>query len=281
MNNPTYAARAAGAQAVRSLPQTEKWVEHFARFGYATKGIVYILIGVLSAMAAFGAGGQTTGTQGVFQKIQQQPFGQILLGIIALGFVGYAVWRWVLAIKDAEHKGNDTQGLLFRAGYLVSGLIYGFFAFTAVKMIAGSSSGGGGQESFVAKLLQQPAGEWLVGILAVAAIFKGLYQIYKGYTNKFGQAVRDGHVRAEIKKTYHHLGKFGYIARGIVFAIVGYFLFKAAISSNASQAGGTEEVFGFLSATGGPWLMGIIAIGLAGYGLFQLVKAKYKPFNTR
>ncbi len=280
MNNPTYAAKRAGKKAIGSLPKTEKWVEHFARFGYATKGAVYLLIGILAAMAAFGAGGQTSGTTEIFQTILAQPFGQFLLALVALGFTGYAIWRFVQAIKDAEYRGSDTEGMLFRAGYIASGLLYGFFAFTAIKMIMGSSSGGGSEQTFVGKMLQQPAGEWLVGILAVAAIAKGLYQIYKGYTNEFVKDVRDGHVKKEIKDIYQTLGKIGYIARGIVFAIVGYFLLQAALSSNASQAGGTDSAFSFLSATGGPLLMGIIAIGLAGYGVFQIVKAKYKTFNT-
>jgi len=280
MNNPTYTAKAAGNKAMNNLPETDKWVENFARFGYAAKGAIYILIGVLAAMAAFGGGGQTTGTKGIFQVILQQPFGKVLLGLVALGFLGYAVWRFIQAIKDAENKGTDTKGMLIRTGYIASGLIYAFFSYSAIKMIVGSGSGGSGKKTVIAKMLQMPAGEWLVGILALAAVAKGVYQIYKGYSDKFGQEVRDGHVKREIKSTYMKLGKIGYIARGVVFCIVGYFLFQAALSSNASQAGGTGEAFSFLSATGGPWLMGIIAIGLAGYGAFQVVKAKYKPFNT-
>ncbi|MDF9796600.1 hypothetical protein OKW21_001863 [Catalinimonas alkaloidigena] len=285
MNDITTAAKSAGRKAQGNLPETEKWVEKLARFGYASKGVIYILIGVLAAMAAFGAGGQTSGTQGIFQKILSQPFGKILLGIVAVGFVGYAVWRLVAAIKDAEHKGNDTKGILFRIGYVASGVIYGYFAFQAFKMIfgagGGSGSGGGdGQQMFVSKLLEQPAGQWLVGIVAVAAFAKGIYQIYKGWTNKFGNDVRDGGVKREIKDLYMKLGKAGFIARGVVFAIVGFFFFKAAITASSSQAGGTDKVFSFLSSTGGPWLMGLIAIGLAGYGVFQLVKARYKPFNT-
>lgn len=284
MNDITTAAKSAGRKAKGSLPETEKWVEKLARFGYASKGTIYILIGVLSAMAAFGGGGQTTGTKGVMQQIVQQPFGKILLGIIGVGFVGYAVWRWVAAIKDAEHKGNDTKGIIFRVGYILSGVIYGFLAVRAFKMITGAGGGSGsgdGQQLLIDKLLEQPAGQWLVGILAVLAFAKGLYQIYKGYANKFGSDVRDGGVNKDIKNLYMKLGKIGYIARGVIFAIVGFFIFKAAITASSSQAGSTDKALSFLSSTGGPWLMGIIAIGLAGYGVFQIVKARYKPFNTK
>jgi hypothetical protein len=283
MNDITAAAKSAGRRAQGSLPHTEKWIERLARFGYASKGVIYILVGVLAAMAAFGAGGQTSGTEGVFQKILQQPFGQILLALIAIGLVGYAIWRLIAGIKDAEHKGDDTKGIIFRIGYVVSGVIHGFLAFQAFKMITGSggSSGGSGEQTLAAKLLAQPAGQWLVGIVAVLAFAFGLYQIYKGWKDKFGDDVRDGGVNREIKNLYMKLGKAGYIARGIVFSIIAFFFFRAAVTASSSQAGGTDKVFSFLSSTGGPWLMGLVAIGLAGYGVFQIVKARYKPFNTR
>ncbi|MEK6480237.1 DUF1206 domain-containing protein [Catalinimonas sp. 4WD22] len=282
MNDITTAAKSAGRKAQGNLPETEKWVEKLARFGYASKGTIYILIGVLAAMAAFGAGGQTSGTTGIFQEILSQPFGKILLGIVAVGFVGYAIWRFVAAVKDAEHKGNDTEGIVKRVGYVLSGVIHGFLAFQAFKMIAGSggSSGGGGEQTLAAKLLAQPAGQWLVGILALLAFAYGIYQIYKGWADKFGDDVRDGGVNREIKNLYMKLGKAGYIARGVVFSIIAFFFFRAAITASSSQAGGTDQVFSFLSSTGGPWLMGVVAIGLAGYGVFQIVKARYKPFNT-
>lgn len=282
MNNLSYTARSAGQKAKGSIPTTEKWVEQFARFGYAAKGAIYIIIGILAAMAAFGAsGGKTTDSQGAFQEIIQQPFGKILLGIVAVGLVGYMVWRFIQAIRDVENQGDDTKGIAVRTGYFISGLIHGFLAFTAFKMIAGSSQGsGGGQQTFIDKLLAQPAGQWIVGLLALIVIGKGIYQIYKGYTNKFSEDVQDGHVKREIKDVYQTAGKWGFVARGVVFAIIGYFLMQAAITANPSEAGGTKEAFSFLSAAGGPWLMGLVALGLIGYGVFQIVKAKYKAFKT-
>ncbi len=288
MNDITTTAKSAGRKAKNNLPETEEWVEKLARFGYASKGVIYILIGVLAAMAAFGAGGQTSGTTGIMQKIIEQPFGKILLGIVGVGFVGYAVWRFVAAIKDAEHKGNDTKGIIIRIGYVVSGVIYGALAFKAFQMITGSgggsssgSGGGSGKQMMVDKLLEQPAGQWLVGIVAVLVFAKGIYHIYKGVADKFGEDIKDGGVERKIKETYMKLGKAGYIARGVIFGIIGFFLFKAAITASSSQVGGTDKAFSFLSSAGGPWLLGLVAIGLAGYGVFQIVKARYKPFNTK
>jgi hypothetical protein len=266
----------------QAIPKTKKWVEHFARFGYATKGAIYIIIGILSAMAAFGgSGGQTTGRSGAFREIAQQPFGQILLGIVAIGFVGYMVWRFIQAIQDAENKGSDTSGIMVRIGYALSGLLYGYFAYYAFQMITGSGgSSGGGNKFIVGKLLEQPFGQFLVGVFAALILAKGIYQIHKVTSGNYIKGIKDSQMNNKLQDTYRKLGQFGLIARAVVFGIIGFFLAKAAVSASASQAKGTEGAFDFLVAEGGPIVMGIVAIGLAAYGVFEFFKAKYKPFRT-
>ena len=77
-----------------------EWIERLARFGYAPKGAVYLLVGLLAVQAAFGPGGKKTGTEGALVTLVQQPFGQILLGLVAFGLVSYAMWRLIEAIND-------------------------------------------------------------------------------------------------------------------------------------------------------------------------------------
>ncbi len=266
----------------QAIPKTKKWVENFARFGYATKGTIYVIVGVLSAMAAFGgSGGQTTGRSGAFREIAQQPFGQILLGIVAIGFIGYAVWRFVQAIQDVDNKGNDISGIVVRIGYGLSGILYGYFAYYAFQMISGTTGGsGGGNKFIVSKLLEQPFGQFLVGVFAATILAKGVYQIHKVTSGSYIKGIKDSKMNNKLQDTYRKLGQFGLIARAVVFGIIGFFLAKAAFAASASKAKGTEGAFDFLVAQGGPIVMGIVAIGLASYGVFEFFKAKYKPFRT-
>jgi uncharacterized membrane protein YidH (DUF202 family) len=273
MKNPADKAK-------QQLPETKKWVEHFARFGYAAKGTIYVLVGVLSAIAAFSAGGKTTGRKGAFIEIAQQPYGKILLVLVGLGFIGYGVWRFIQSIRDAENKGNKTKGILIRAGYILSGLLYFYFAYYAYQLISVSKSNNGGSKFLVQQMLQWSIGEILVGLLALIVLAKGIYQIYKVTSGIYNKDVKDSQMKDEIKNAYRRLGQVGLISRGVVFAIISFFLAKAAFTSNAAEAKGTSGVFHFLQSTGGPYLMGIIAIGLVGYGIFEFVKAKYKPFNV-
>lgn len=267
--------------------QQDDWIEKFARIGYAAKGAVYALIGGLALAAALGIGGQTTDRKELFNEILTAPLGQVLLGIIAFGLIGFAVYRIIQAIKDPDNVGNDGKGIVKRIGFFISGLLYLGFAVYAGTLIfgssgggSGSSSGSGGKEFFINKLLEQPFGRWLVAIVALIIIGKGIAQFWKGFSGSYNDDVKDAQVDQKVKKTYDALGKLGYLSRGVVLGIVGVFFFIAGINANPNEAKGTEGVFNFLSQSGGPWLMGLIALGLLGYGIFMFVKAKYKTIST-
>ncbi|WP_256874536.1 DUF1206 domain-containing protein [Nostoc sp. C057] len=161
------------------------WVERLGRFGYVSKGVVYGIVGLLAAQAAFGTGGKTTDTQGALQTIVNQPFGKFLLALVAIGLIGYVIWRFVQAIKDPEKKGNDAKGLAVRIGYAVNGLIYASLALSAVKIVVGTGSAKNSSDSTedsTARLLSQPFGEWLVGTVGVFVIALGFYQFYQAFT---------------------------------------------------------------------------------------------------
>lgn len=265
--------------------QAGEWVETYARIGIAAKGVVYILIGVLAAMAALGTGGSNGGKNGALQTIIEQPFGKILLGIVVVGLLGYVVWRMIQAFLDPDGYGSDAEGITKRSGFFISGLVYLFFAFTGFRMLfpsigsSGSSSGGsgsGGRQLLVAKVLEQPFGQWLVGIAAVIIIGKGIFQIYKAVKEKYKNKIKEQEMSQKERTTFFRAGRIGYIARGIVLGILGYFLIQAALQSDASEAKGTEGAFDFLSTSGGPYLMAAVAIGLACYGVFMFVLARYR-----
>ncbi len=144
-------------------------------------------------------------------------------------------------------------------------------------MVLGSGgSGEGGRQTLVAKLLEQPLGQVIVGLFAAAVIGKGIYQFYRGISGKFKEGIKESKMSSEEQSVFMRAGRVGYLARGVVLGIIGYFLAKAALQSNASQAGGTDKAFDFLSSTGGPYLLAAVAIGLACYGVFMFVKSRYR-----
>lgn len=257
-------------------------VAPLARAGFSAKCIVYCLLGILVFMAAFRLNGQSpseTDKEGVFSFVGRQTGGQVLLGIIALGLLCYSIWRIVQAITDTEDKGTKAKGIVIRLRYLFSGLVYGSLTFfIARRLFAQGGSGGNSKQGLVKEILQKPLGQWVVGILAVGIAAVGIYQIYYGLSEKY-----KNHVNKAVPSSHRKLlltsGKIGYVARGVVWLVLGWFFLKAAYQSNSSQAGDSSQVFQFLSTVSyGSVLLAAMGVGLISYGIFNYVRARYEQF---
>ncbi len=249
-----------------------------ARFGYAAKGVVYLLIGGLALGSVLTTGGSTTGPVGAFREVVSQPFGQILLSLIALGLFGYTLWRFVQAIKDPDNEGSDAKGIVKRIGYATSGVVYASFAIAAVGLVMGSGGGSGNQtEDITARVMAQPYGRWLIAIAGLIVIVTGVYQFYKGYSAKFTKVLKMGEMSPGERTWAVRSGRLGLIARSVVYALIGTFLIQAALTANPEQAGGLGEALRTLSQQPyGPWLLGLVALGLMLYGVYSLVLARYR-----
>jgi hypothetical protein len=70
-------------------------------------------------------------------------------------------------------------------------------------------------------------------------------------------------------------------ARGVVFCIVGWLVIQSALTYDPSKSQGLQGALATLrQAAYGPYLLGIVALGLIAYGIFQLVKARYRVIRA-
>ena len=257
-------------------------METLARFGYVAKGFVYGTIGILALMTAFSVGGgKTTGTSGALQSISQQPFGQVLLILIAIGLVGYALWRLVQAINDPEDKGTDAKGIFARLGYLLSGIAYAGVAVNAALLAFGNSSGGGGgsssKQDWTATVMQQPLGRWLVGIGGAIIIGIGFYRIYRAYKIKFRKKLNLSELDNKQEEWLVNISRFGIAARGVVFIMLGFFVVQAAHQSNPQQVKGLDgALYTLTQQPFGKVLLTLMALGLVAYAVYLLLQARYR-----
>jgi hypothetical protein len=255
------------------------WTERLARIGYAAKGVVYIVVGVLATMTALGIGGEAKGTQGAMRSIARQPFGTIMLSIVAFGLVAYVIWRWVQAVTDADDKGTKAKGIALRLGYAGSGFIYAGLALSAARIVFGAREDGkqSAAQSWTATVMEFPYGNWLVTLAAFGVMGYGVYQCYKGYTAKFRKRLKMGEMTERGMLWATRSGRFGFIARGIIFLLVGLFLIQAAWYYDSSKAKGLDGALqNIIQQPFGPWLLGGIALGLVAYGLYMLIEARYR-----
>ena len=274
----------AADHAQHAARQAGPWVERLARFGYVAKGIVNGLVGVLALQMAFGVGGATTDARGALERILLAPFGRLLLAVIALGLVGYGLWRFVQAGLDTEGKGADAKGLLTRGSYALIGAAYLGLALSAARLLLGSGGGNseGQYQGWTATLLARPFGRWLVALAGLVAIGIGVYQLYQAWSAKFAEHLRLRGLGTDQQNMVTRLGRIGHAARGLVFGIIGLFLIVAAVREQPEQ---TRGIGGALATVAqqpyGPWLLGAVAAGLVAYGLFALVEARYRRMLTR
>ncbi|MFW6358889.1 MAG: DUF1206 domain-containing protein [Chroococcales cyanobacterium] len=260
------------------------WVERLARFGYAAKGVVYAVIGILAVQAALGWGGETTGTTGALHAIARQPFGKALLAVIAVGLLGYVIWRFVEAIKDPEHEGNDAKGIVKRIGYAISGIIYIAIAWTAAQLaftVGGANENGDTQQEATAWLLSQPFGQWLVATVGALVIGLGFYKFYKAYSVKFRRQLKVSQMSPKEETWAIRISRFGIAARGVVFTLIGIFLIQAALQARAEEVKGLDEVLQAIAQQPlGKFLLAIVALGLIAYGIYMGVQARYRRIQT-
>ena len=263
--------------------QPSTWVERFGRLGYLVKGIVYITMGLLALQVALGVGGRTTGATGALLSLSRQPLGMVMLAVVAVGLVGYSLWRFAQSLFDAEDKGTDPKGLLKRFGYLVSGLAYGTLALEAWRVLLrlGISDDSQSQELWAARILALPWGRYLLfaGALVMfgLAINAAVVAIRQMYRDK----LMLGKMSPGQERLADVLGVSGLLGRGAVFGVIGVFLAQAGWFLNPQAAGSSAEALDAIRfAPWGVWLLGAVAVGLAAYGAFAIVQARYREMDV-
>jgi hypothetical protein len=258
-----------------SAQEARPWVDRLARFGYATKGLVYVVVGALALGVATGVGGRTTDLPGALQEIGAQPFGRVMLGFVAVGLAAYALWRLFQAVADPEGEGRDARGAAARTGHVAAWLGYSGLAFTAGQLVV-TSSGGESPKDWTAAVLSLPFGWVLVLGIGTGVAVYGLHQLYQAYQAQFEEHIEGGQMSNGVGSLIKQGGRFGLAARGVVIGIAGGFLIVAALRFDPNEAtglGGTLQTL--LQEPFGPWLLGAAALGFVAYGLLMLAVARY------
>ena len=255
-----------------------------ARVGYGARGVVYLIIGGLSILAALDLGGQTVGTRGALRAVLAQPFGLILLGGIAGGIACLALWRLVQALMDPSGYGQDLKGLGIRAALGASALVYlGISAF-AVRLMLGwaeadPAAHGSAIVGRLSSFISTPFGPWMTGAFGLAVTALGVKKGVKAWRVKLGEHLTCG---AHIRRWAVPISRFGLTARGVVFVLTGGSIIIAAIEVQVDRAAGLAGILRALEDRPYGWmLLAVAALGLAAFGLFGLIEARYRRIDAR
>lgn len=240
------------------------------RLGFGARGVLYLVIAWLVIRT-----GRTEDLQGALEYVGEGA-GKWLLIAMTAGFIAYGLWRLADAALNIEAHDDDKSGAVKRLGAAGSGLIYLLLAWQAVRLITAggsSESGGGGTQEGTQTALSLPGGAAIVVIASLVLIGVGIYQLVKAAKGSFLKHLDPRVANADWAKWS---GRLGYAARGIIFLIVGWFLLQAGLSEQASRSGGMDDALSWLS----PTTSLLVAIGLAFFGIFSLVEARYRTIHS-
>ncbi len=247
-----------------------------AIIGFISKGLIYVVIGVLSLLAALNLGGQSSGTSTALTFLKKQPFGQALLTALGVGLLCYSFWMFIRSIKNPEQLKNNKKGKLKRIGFFITGLVYTFVAFLAFYHLFNPISENPGKRylDFLGPSTLSITFICVGGILALQAVVLGI-GVFKG--NLLDQFNLEG---PEYSRYIRWMGMFGFYARAFVVAIIAYFFLRAGIYSGDNEIKGIENAFSFLDkSTIGGILMIVTATGFVCYGAFYILLTKYRSFG--
>lgn len=273
--------RSARAKRAVSPAPAKRGLSHL---GYAIKGIVYIVISLLTILVVTGHGELGTDQKGALKAVYHSPLGEnigrFLLFIIVGGAFALALWNIMRALFDTERQGNDAQGILQRVGYIVVAIGYSMPGIVAYSIATTSAALPGDSarlaQNWTGQLLQQPAGALLISLFGILVLCFAFSMFHRAYHMAFADHLDLSGQSKAVRSRVLLAGRIGYTIVGIVLAIVGFFLIIASSQHNLGDPKGLDvTLVELLKLPAGPWLLGFVAAGLLVYGAYAFLEARY------
>lgn len=254
------------------------WTKNLARTGYASRGVVYLIVGVFAMLAAFG-GAEKTDSEGALLKLLGQPFGQAMVLIMILGLISYVVWRLVQTIFDTDDHGWSLKGIAVRGGLLASAFTYAVLALYALALVgAAKSSDSGGTsiaDTIAGTIGSKPLQLTLCVVFAGAAIAHWFKALTRGYAAHF-QASESA------MRLVHPVSMAGLIARGTVFAVTALLLAFRFLDGGSRDGDppGLADVLAYIHQLPmGRWLLALMGLGLLLFAGYSFLEALWRRIN--
>ncbi len=243
------------------------------RIGYVAKGIIYLLIGTFAFRLALGlTGGRLLDPTGALRLVLHERFGAVLLATISIGILAYSVWQFVEGIWDTRHKGGGW-GWWPRALTMIKGAVYASVGWQGLRMVLGLR---GSQNDIARDVIRLPLGDIFLFLVGIGVAVYGAFELRDAWRSRFGDDLDVPRFRREAGMWAVALGRFGNGARAIILIIMGAAMANAALERDPERAGGVADALATLfSRPFGVVLAAAVAAGLACFGVFQLLHARY------
>jgi hypothetical protein len=250
--------------------------------GLIAYGVVHLLVAWLAVQLAWaGRSGESADQSGAMATLAESPLGMPLLWILAVGLIALAAWQAAEVLRwrsGWSASGKDRMKALRKSGNaLVKAVIYGALAVLAIRFATGSGqSSSSSQQQTTAGVFGWPAGQWIVGAAGLVLIGVGAWHVRKGLNKHFLKQIDTTEASPGALKLVTRLGQVGFPGKGIALAGVGGLLIWAAVTFDPSKARGLDgAMHAILDLPFGQILLTVVAVGIAAFGAFCLVRARY------
>lgn len=248
-----------------------------ARFGLASRAIIYLTLAVLMVeLAVTGRNGETD-QGGALRDLGATTIGTILLGVFAAGALCYSAWRWSEAAFGARwahlSAADRTKAFVEGACYLP----FGVMAFAVAGGHQRRAKQAGTYRSVSAHVMQTGAGQLLVGAVGVVIVLVGCYLISEGPRRSFADNLDLSDASKATRRLTLVSGVVGSVTRGAVFALAGVLVVVAAATATPSKAGGIDSALRAVAHVPfGRFVLVLGAIGIAAFGVFAIAEARWR-----
>jgi hypothetical protein len=257
-------------------------LEHLARVGLLAYGLVHLLVAWLALQLAWaGGGGESADQSGAMATLAESPIGKPLLWVLAVGLIALAVWQAAEVVRwrsgwTASGK-RRTKALKKSGNALVKAVIYIALAVLAIRFATGNGqSSSQSQQDTTAGIFGWPGGQFLVGAAGLVLIGTGVWHVRKGVTKHFLKQIDTTDASPSATRLVTRLGQVGFPGKGVALAGVGGLLVYAAVTFDPSKAQGLDGAMRtILELPFGRILLTLVAVGIAAFGAFCFVRARY------
>ncbi|MCD9194668.1 DUF1206 domain-containing protein [Streptomyces albireticuli] len=251
-----------------------------ARTGLAARGVIYLLVGTLALRVAHLGAGEQADRGGAVQELAEKPFGQVLVWAVGIGMACMALWRLSEAVfgSAGPDGGKARKRLLSVARFVFYAAVAGsVIAFASGERGSGAGSTDEQSRDVTARALDWPAGQWLVAAAGAAVAAAGVWITVRAVTRAYRDHLDLARMSPAVRTAMDVLGVGGGVCRGLVFTVAGAFAVRAAVVYDPEQAKGLDDTLRTFAGTpAGPWLLTVVAVGLALFGLFSLAMARWR-----
>jgi hypothetical protein len=248
-------------------------VDALGRVGLVGYGVVHLIVAWLALQVAFGVPDAPPDADGAVGTVARTPGGVFALGVAAIGLIAFALWQLIASAVGFRWVSGGER-VRKRVGAVSKAIAMSALAVIVLSYLTGMHTGGTRVQKVAADVLALPAGRALLGLGAAVIVGIACAMTYTGVRRTFMGDLDVRSLAPRMRQAIEVVGVVGHLARALALGVVGALAGAAALFADPEWAGGLDAALRTLGSTLlGAWLLAVVAVGFAAFGVFCVADA--------